>query len=622
MKKLLLTSCIVITTFLNAQTFEWAKTLGGGSFDRCKAIATDPSGNIYVTGSFRNTVDLDPGPGTDNHTSTGGDDLYIQKLDASGNFIWAKSFGGTDFDVSISVATDPSGNILVLGRFKNAVDFNPGAGTDIHTSSGDYDIFVQKLDASGNFIWAKTFGGNDVDICYEIKTDAQGNIYTTGAYKNTVDFDPGAGTDNHTSAGNYDVFVQKLTPSGNFVWAKTFGELSDDQGFSIDVDAAGNIYTIGTFKNTVDFDPSSGTDNHTSAGDADIFIQKLNASGNYIWTKTFGGTSYEIGTSIATDKLGNIYITGRFQNTADFDPGPGTDNYTSAGNFDVFIQKLNNSGGYVWTKTFGGNEYETSSFIDVDTLGNTYITGYFKNTVDFDPGSGTDNHTAVANFDIYLQKLDASGNFIWAKTFGGINNEEGLAVHIDAFDNIYTVGIFGGTVDFDPGAGTDNHTSSGNFDGFIQKLSNCTVDNTTSLSGTTITANATGTNYQWIDCDNNNQNITGETSQSFTATSNGNYACIIDNGSCADTTDCININTVGLTENKLDFVKIYPNPTDGQLFIQSDQHIQSILIQDIFGQILHQTTKTYIDVRDLPSGMFLISIKTDQGTITKRFVKK
>ena len=385
-------------------------------------------------------------------------------------FEWVKSFGGSSDDAGYSTIVDDSGNVYTTGNFAGTVDFDPGAGTANLTSAGDYDIFVHKLDASGNFIWAKAFGGSSYDIGESINVDASGNIYTTGSFEGTVDFDPGAGTANLTSVGVNDVFVQKLDASGNFIWAKAFGDINSDYGLSITVDTSGNIYTTGSFIGTVDFDPGAGTANLTSAGGIDVFVQKLDASGNFIWAKAYGGSSNDEGRSTIVDDSGNIYTTGYFAGTVDFDPGAGTVNLTSAGGNDVFVQKLDASGNFIWAKSFGDSNSDYVRSITVDTSGNIYTTGFFEGTVDFDPGVGTANLTSAGGTDIFVQKLDASGNFIWAKSFGDSYAECGCSITVDTSGNVYTTGYFAGTVDFDPEAGIANHTSAGCADIFVQKM--------------------------------------------------------------------------------------------------------------------------------------------------------
>ena len=456
---------------LNAQSFEWAKSIGGSLADYGLSIALDASGNVYTTGYFQGTADFDPGAGTANRTSAGGRDIWVQKLDASGNFIWARSFGGSSDDIGRSITVDASGNVYTTGYFQGTADFDPGTGTANITSAGNEDIFIQKLDASGNFLWAKSFGGSLADYGLSIAVDAAGNVYTTGYFQGTADFDPGAGTANHSSAGNEDIFVQKLDTSGDFVWARSFGDSNSDRGNSICVDASSNVYTTGGFDGTVDFDPGAGTTNLTSEGSLDVYVQKLNSTGNFVWTKSFGGSLNDQGFSITVDDSGNVHTTGSFEGTVDFDPGAGSATRTSTGSLDAFVQKLNASGTYDWAISFGASSSDQGYSITVDASGNVFTTGSFLGTVDFDPGSGTANLTSAGPWDIFIQKLNASGNFVWAKSFGDSSIDGGYSITTDASGNIFTTGHFAGTVDFNPGVGTANLTSAGNYDIFIQKLS-------------------------------------------------------------------------------------------------------------------------------------------------------
>ena len=189
--------------------------------------------------------------------------------------------------------------------------------------------------------WAKSFGGANEDYGYSITVDTLGNVYTTGYFQGTVDFDPGAGTTNLSSNGFADVFVQKMDPQGNLLWAKSFGGAGSDRGNATTVDASGNIYTKGDYRDTVDFDPGSGVTNLSSNGfAADVFVQKMDPQGNFLWAKSFGGSSVEIGRSITVDASGNVYAIGEFIGTVDFDPGAGTTNLSSNGGADFFVQKM------------------------------------------------------------------------------------------------------------------------------------------------------------------------------------------------------------------------------------------------------------------------------------------
>ncbi|HRZ42186.1 MAG TPA: T9SS type A sorting domain-containing protein [Bacteroidales bacterium] len=469
-KPAVLASMLLAVATLQAQTLEWAKSFGGNGSDGGYSIAVDAAGNVYTTGGFQATADFDPGPGTFNLTSAGSSDVFVQKMDAAGNFVWAKSYGGADHDGASSISLDAAGNLYTTGTYKGTADFDPGAGAFNLTSAGNGDIFVQKMDTAGNFIWAKSFGGNYCDYGNSITADAAGNVYTTGVFVDTVDLDPGPGTFCLIPAGSEDIFIQKLDAAGNFVWAKSFGGVDGEEGPLITVDAAGNVYTTGAYLGTADFDPGLGNFNLTSAGFWDVFIQKMDSAGNLIWAKSFGGGAEDDVYSITVDAGGNVYTTGDFNGTTDFDPGAGTFNLTSAGYDDIFVQKMDVAGNFIWAKAFGGIYWDEGNSITIDAAGNVYTTGYFKETVDFDPGAGTFNLKSAGNDDIFVQKLDAAGNFSWAISFGGTLYDVGYSIIVDTAGDVYTTGYFQNTVDFNPGPGTFNLTSVGETDIFVHKM--------------------------------------------------------------------------------------------------------------------------------------------------------
>jgi hypothetical protein len=449
--------------------YVWSKQLGGTGDDQATSISVDSSGNVYTTGTFQGTADFDPGTGTANLTSAGLSDIFISKLDSSGNYVWAKQLGGTSTDVANGISVDSSGNVYTTGFFSGTADFDPGNGTANLTSAGLSDSFISKLDSSGNYVWAKQLGGTSTDVANGISVDSSGNVYTTGTFQGTADFDPGAGIATLTNTGTRDSFISKLDSSGNYVWVKKLGGTSDDRATSISVDSSGNVYTTGTFQGTADFDPGNSTANLTSAGLSDIFISKLDSSGNYVWAKQLGGIDYDQANDISVDSSGNVYTTGAFQGTADFDPGNGTANLTSAGNTDIFISKLDSSGNYIWTKQLGGTDYDQANGISVDSSGNVYTTGTFTGRVDFDPGARMVKLMAGKILDSFISKLDSSGNYAAAQQFtsGSVTAQK---VVTDSNGNVYTMGTFTGTVDFDPDTNTVNLLSAGGTESFISKL--------------------------------------------------------------------------------------------------------------------------------------------------------
>ena len=523
----------------------WARGVGGAGMDQGVSTTVDANGNMYTTGYFHGTADFDPGAGVFNLIANGENDVFILKLDASGNFIWAKQIGGSGKDEGRSVSIDANGNILITGNFFGIADLDPGAN-DNTLDYANGNIFILKLDPDGNFIWAKQFG-NPVTSVLSMKLDAAGNIYTTGGFQLTADFDTGPGIyDLITAGNNAEIFISKLDPSGNFIWARQIGTVNGGGGvaYSIDVDNNGNVYTTGSFRHA-DFDPGPGTyilGNQLSLGE--VFVSKLNSNGNFVWAKSWGGT---ISYCIDVDVNGYVYTTGIFGGTVDFDPGPAMNNISSSGNNDAFVSKLDTDGNFVWAKKIGGAvNNEAGRSILVDGIGNVYTTGYFNDIVDFDPGPGIYNLSSFGNHDIFISKLDVNGNFVWAINMGGTTQDEANSIALDASKNIYLTGFFGNTADFDPGTGTYNLTASGDYDIYVVKLRQgvCTgvnistqpVDQTATV-GSTATFNvvAIGTSpyiYQWK---KNGVDIIGANSDSYTtpiltlAGSGDYYSCFITN---------------------------------------------------------------------------------------------
>ena len=424
----------------SSQTY-FAVTFGGTSYDVGYGIAVDSSGNSYITGYFTGTVDFGGG----DVTAAGSGDIFVLKLNSDGTFQWVKTYGGTLYDVGLGIAVDSSGNSYITGYFRGTVDFGGG---DV-TAAGIYDIFVLKLNSSGTFQWVKTYGGTSSDGD-GIAVDSSGNSYITGFFRGTVDFGGG----DVTSAGSNDIFVLKLNSSGTFQWVKTYGGTSFDYGYGIAVDSSGNSYITGYFEGTVDF----GGGDVTAAGNKDIFILKLNSSGTFQWVKTYGSTSSDYGYGIAVDSSGNSYTTGTFEGTVDFGGG----DVTSAGGSDIFVLKLNSSGTFQWVKTFGGPAADYGYGIAVDSSGNSYITGFFRGTVDFGGG----DVTSAGSNDIFVLKLNSSGTFQWVKTYGGTSFDYGYGIAVDSSGNSYITGYFEGTVDF----GGGDVTSAGGADFFVLKL--------------------------------------------------------------------------------------------------------------------------------------------------------
>ncbi len=460
-------------------SFVWAKSMGGANFENGNKIVLDTSENVYSAGIFNSTADFDPGAGTYNLSSAGSQDIFISKLDNNGNFIWAKSLGGTNKDTLGDMIIDSNGNVYTIGIFIGTADFDPGVAVYNLTSFGTIDIFISKLDSNGNFVWAKNIGGTGPTLAYgsSIVADHGGNIYLTGSFSDTTDFDPGIAQFNMTSSGFSDIFIANLDSNGNFIWAKQIGSTNSDSGLSIKIDSDNNIYTTGQYKGVVDFDPGTGVFNLSgSLSRWNTYISKLDGLGNFIWAKSISNETGDASSDmIALDTNNHIYTTGSFFGTIDFDPGTATFNLSSIDGNGIFISKLDTNGNFIWAKGMSGTAtgilISSGAFIALDSFDNVYTTGSFLGTVDFDPGVSTFNLTSnTSGQSQFISKLSSNGNFVWANAIKGSGVVTGFSIVADKNNNIYTTGLFDKTADFDPGQGIFNLTSAGAHDIFISKI--------------------------------------------------------------------------------------------------------------------------------------------------------
>lgn len=442
-------------------TFTWAKHTGGNGNQQCFDVSTDTSGNSVSAGWFNDSTDFDPDAGT-YYLYAPTTCAFISKLNTAGGFIWAKSFSGGG-SVSYGVAVDDSANVYVTGYFQNTVDFDPGAGVYSLTSVGGRDIFIAKLDVNGNFVWAVSCGGSGNDVAQEIANDEQGNVYVTGYFEDTVDFDPGAGVTNLLSAGSDDCFVLKLSTTGNLTWARRLGGAHSNIAYGIAVDNSGAVYISGHFYGLCDFNPSPvATYNLNSlVVGSDAFICKLNAAGNFVWAFDVGGNNNDYAYSVTTDRDANVYIGGSFGDGFDFDLSAGYNILFPSGPSDGFLWSLDSTGGFRWAIRMGSNGSDACYAVTLDAGSHVYATGVYTN------GSNP--------FCAFILKADALGLEPWETYQVGARSFSGNGVATDADGNVLIGGNFRDTIDFDFGPGTyELYGEDLNQDAFLVKYG-CTT---------------------------------------------------------------------------------------------------------------------------------------------------
>jgi gliding motility-associated-like protein len=478
----LITKCFLFPSLFAYQLaitqpeFIWAKEFKGTKLSSESKVVRDHADNIITAGQFSGIVDFDPGPGVFN-LSSGNGNLFICKLSSTGNFLWACQTTSVGFNIgTLPLTIDSADNILIAGSFTGPVDFDPGPGIFKLTSNTNWvDLFILKLNSSGNFLWAKKTNSTGYLFISDLLV-AGGSIYISGNLQGSSDFDPGPGVFNLNSASTkrYASFILKLDYTGNFTWAKLFKGSNDIFERYMAIDSKENVYTIGYFRDTIDFDPGPGIKLEI-AKSIGIYISKVDKNGDYLWVKTFGGKYWDDGYSITVDAVGNLYAYGKFTDTVDFDPGPGTYNLKPSHIQDFFILKLDTSGIFKWAKQIEGSTTFNVSLpmeIMVDYRNEIYLTGIFKDTLDFDPGPRIYNLSSTGDYDGFIAKWSSDGIFYWATHFGAVKPDWLNSIYLDS-NYLYASGYANGLVDFDPGVQTVFSFSDTNLYSYVFKWSIC-----------------------------------------------------------------------------------------------------------------------------------------------------
>jgi hypothetical protein len=348
-------------------------------------------------------------------------DAYLQAISPDGSLLWSAwglSSGGPQRVNGL--ALDASGNIYAVGCFMYSCDFDPGPGEDYRESTkppdvySTYDAFLTKLSPSGEYHWTVTWGGNGTDESMDVALDSAGNIYATGVFEATVDFDPGDGTAQRKSNGKADVFLIKFDANGQFQWVDTWGGPGytdkNDSGNAVAIDLNGAVYVAGEYEGACDFDPGPGIDERTYKGCTDCFVSKFTPNGEYAYALTWGGLGFDRVFSIALDPSGNTLATGSFELTVDFDPGPGVQLATAADEADAFLSKFASTGELFWCFRWGDDADDCGYAVATDADGDAYVTGLIGFPADFDPGRGIEIH--LGSDWAFLAKFSPEGSWL------------------------------------------------------------------------------------------------------------------------------------------------------------------------------------------------------------------
>jgi hypothetical protein len=532
--------------------------------------------------------------------------LSTQTMNAQ--WVLAKSSGGTNSDVSNSVATDTHGNVFITGYFSSS-SITFGTTTLINDTSGVPDIFIAKYDNSGNVLWAKRAGGKGDDEGKSIATDAWGNVYVTGWFtSDSITF--GTTTLVNAGAGYGDIFVVKYDSSGNFKWAKRAGGTNDDKGNGIATDAHGNVVVTGNyFSTSITFD----TITLTSAGFQDIYLVKYDSSGNVLWAKDAGGPYYDLAYGVATDTSGNIVITGTFDSPSLVF---GTSTLLNNGGYNIFVAKYDATGNPLWAQLADGTDEDKAYAIATDVSGNVFITGYFlDNSIAFDTIT-----LHGLNQTVFVAKYTSSGNIKWAKTgIGGGDYANGIVT--DRQGNAYITGMYSSNpITF----GSYSLTNAGNYDIFVVKYDS---------SGNVDWAKRAG----GIDADQGN-GIALDTNTNVFVTGSFSSPSIVFGSTTLtnDTTDGTSDIFVGELSRysgipnviNASALKIYPNPASSilNIHIPTPSSNQQLIITDLLGTEVYKEMLTGIDntisISTWSAGIYFYEVRSNNSSIRGKFVKE
>lgn len=649
------------------------------------SIDVDASNTIYCAGTYTGSIDLDPGTGNNSYsTVTNSQDIFVVQLSTIGNAVWGKEFGGSGNAYLNTIKVDNTNAVYLGGTFSDNIDFDPGASTYSLTSlSTSYDCFISKLNASGGFLWTKQIGGANDDEYGGLDLDPANNIYSTGYFEGSCDFDPGFGNATLNSAGLYDIFMSKLDNNGNYISSHNIGSSDNDGGLAIAI-KNNNIYATGVFGATVDFDPSAASNTLTalqSPNTSDLYYFKwsqcamsyttINATAcSYTLngqTYTSNGTYTQLFTNaVGCDSIVTLQLTGSGTPTtitATVCNNPYVLNgisYANTGTYTQVYTNVNGCDSSITLQLTAGNT----------TFGNTTISAcdyYIANTqIIFNSGIYTDTLTNSLGCDSILTMnvtihnssnssivVNACGTYFYNgvgyNTSGVYTNYYLTTFSCDSIvdldltitplppTNITFSGcgpyISNGQAYTTSGAYTQNFITAQNCDStIILTLNITTPDTNVTQAGSTLTSQALPpSTYQWIQCNPNPiAIIPNATSASFTPTNNGDYAVIVTLNGCSDTSDCRSMYVNTIEDNYLSTeTHLYPNPTDDILHLSFQHAIPTLQVQitSISGQVLYEknirdANHILLPIQKLAKGIYFVQLYDGVRKTALKFTKE
>ncbi|MEX0967439.1 MAG: T9SS type A sorting domain-containing protein [Bacteroidia bacterium] len=570
--------CLAFTGSGYSQNILWEKNYGGSSSENIKFIQQTPDGGYIAAGeSASNDIDVS--------RNYGSNDYWVVKLDSSLTIEWEQNYGGSNNDIVGSLTQSSDGGYVIAGESRSS-------SHDVSGNFGFSDYWVIKIDSSGSIQWEQNYGGSFFDHAADIQLTNDGGYVVAGNSRSSSD-------DVSNNYGNRDYWVVKLDSVGGIDWEQNYGGSGEDHAESI-IQAIDGGYVVAGWTS------SSDTNVSANYGQTDYWIAKLDSSGNLEWEQNYGGSQSEIAYEIRQTMDGGYIMAGH---------SISSDNDVSGnhGNFDYWVVKISDSGIIEWEQNYGGFDIDNLHSVAQSADGGYILAGR----------SSSNSNDVSGNYggsDIWIVKLDDAGSIQWEKNYGGSDDDEAYSIQ-QTIEGNYIVAGRSRSDDFDVSG------NNGTRDIWVFILEDtttgCTIDTSVSQNNNMLTANASGATYQWVDCELDYNPITGENNQSFTAPANGEYAVIITDSTCTDTSACFTITGVGIEDgaNSLG-ITVYPNPTEGKITVDhnAEQGQVEIRITNSLGQVVSENIFVSPGIYDIElagqSGIYFIHISNEKSERT------
>jgi hypothetical protein len=560
MTKLIITTvcCLLAQLFMpvNAQTITktpytiWSKTYGGSGRDDIAQSVCETYDSGYVIAGYTNSNDGDV------HNNHGGYDFWILKLNAEGDTIWTRCFGGSDDDEAFDVTQTKDSAYIIIGQTSS----NDG---DVHNNHGGSDYWIIKLNNVGDTIWSKTYGGSKFDVARSV-CETYDSGYVIAGYTNSNDGDV------HNNHGGYDFWILKLNAEGDTIWTRCFGGSGNDKAYSIDQTLDSGYVVAG-------FSSSNNGDVHGNHGESDYWIVKLNKVGDTLWTRCFGGSYDDKATSIQ-QTMDTGYIIAGYSSSSD---GDINDDCGSDGFYFYFIIKLNSSGQIIWEKCFRSGP----GYFKAHSIQQTNDKGFIVTGI---------GEIAMADYITYILKIDSTGNIIWNNTY-----DNSFYLAMENFSNDIIKSNLGGFI----------ITESENLAANISKI-------------------CEGYQTHYTDTINGKDSVCFEGECYHEA--GEYYDTLIAQNGCDSVLKLTLVDTNISTSSKneiyrnIDEITIQPNPSENYIHITNLKNQYVVKIFDMNGRQLITTDKQSVNISRLSDGIYFIKIFDNNGKLryTEKLIKQ